>query len=83
MGGNHLKKILKSFVVTLTILFLLSPICFCADNVDLKEQVKKGRQAYIVCPLVEENEDIDAKSVLELFEKYKEEVFSEFFIPIY
>ena len=36
-----MKKILKSFVVILTILFLLSPICFCADNVDLKEQVKK------------------------------------------
>ena len=44
----------------------------------VKKQVKEGRQAYIVCPLVEENEDIDAKSVLELFEKYKEEVFSEF-----
>lgn len=44
----------------------------------IKEQVKLGRQAYIVCPLVEENEDIDAKSVLELFEKYKTEVFSEF-----
>ena len=41
MGGNNLKKILKSFVVIITILFLLSPICFCADNVDLKGQVKK------------------------------------------
>ncbi len=44
----------------------------------IKEQVKLGRQAYIVCPLVEENEDIDAKSVLELFERYKNEVFNEF-----
>ena len=44
----------------------------------IKKQVKEGRQAYIVCPLVEESEEIDAKSVLELFEKYKEEVFSEF-----
>ena len=44
----------------------------------IKKQVKEGRQAYIVCPLVEENEEIDAKSVLELFEKYKSEVFSEF-----
>ncbi len=44
----------------------------------IKEQVKMGRQAYIVCPLVEENEDIDAKSVLELFDRYKTQVFSEF-----
>lgn len=44
----------------------------------IKEQIKLGRQAYIVCPLVEENEDIDAKSVIELFEKYKTEVFGEY-----
>lgn len=44
----------------------------------IKEQIKLGRQAYIVCPLVEENEDIDAKSVTELFEKYKSEVFREY-----
>ena len=44
----------------------------------IKQQIKEGRQAYIVCPLVEENEEIDAKSVLELFEKYKTEVFSEY-----
>lgn len=44
----------------------------------IKEQIKLGRQAYIVCPLVEENEDIDAKSVIELFEKYKNQVFSEY-----
>ena len=44
----------------------------------IKEQIKLGRQGYIVCPLVEENEEIDAKSVLELFEKYKTQVFSEF-----
>ena len=44
----------------------------------IKKQVNEGRQAYIVCPLVEENEDIDAKSVLELFEKYKTQVFSEY-----
>ena len=41
----------------------------------IKEQINEGRQAYIVCPLVEENEEIEAKSVLELAEKYKNETF--------
>lgn len=36
-----MKYIFKSLVVIVTILFLLSPICFCADNIDFKEQVKK------------------------------------------
>lgn len=44
----------------------------------IKEQIKQGRQAYIVCPLVEENDEIKAKSVLELFDKYQKEVFNEF-----
>lgn len=44
----------------------------------IKKQIEEGRQAYIVCPLVEESEEIDAKSVIELFEKYKNEIFSEF-----
>jgi len=41
----------------------------------IKEQVVEGRQAYIVCPLVEENEESDLKSVQELYEKSKTETF--------
>lgn len=44
----------------------------------IKKQIEEGRQCYIVCPLVEENEEIDAKSVLELAEKYKNETFKEY-----
>ena len=44
----------------------------------IKKQVDEGRQAYIVCPLVEENEEINAKAVLELFENYKQDVFPEY-----
>lgn len=44
----------------------------------IKEQVDSGRQAYIVCPLVEDSEDIDARSVMELAEKYKNEVFKDY-----
>ena len=44
----------------------------------VKKQIDEGRQAYIVCPLVEESEGIEAKSVDELTEKYKNEVFKEY-----
>ena len=44
----------------------------------IKKQIAEGRQAYIVCPLVEESEEIEAKSVLELAEKYKNEIFKEY-----
>ena len=44
----------------------------------VKKQILEGRQAYIVCPLVEENEEINAKSVLELSEHYKNDIFKEF-----
>ena len=44
----------------------------------IKKQISEGRQVYIVCPLVEETEEINAKAVLELTEKYKTEIFSEY-----
>ena len=47
-------------------------------NTFIKKQIDEGRQAYIVCPLVEESEEVNAKSVLELFEKYKAQVFSQY-----
>ena len=44
----------------------------------IKKQVDEGRQAYIVCPLVEENEEMNLKSVTALAEKYKNEVFKDY-----
>ncbi|MCI8273861.1 MAG: ATP-dependent DNA helicase RecG [Clostridia bacterium] len=44
----------------------------------IKTQIKEGRQAYIVCPLVEENEEMQLKSVIELAEKYQKETFCEY-----
>lgn len=43
----------------------------------IREHVKQGRQAYIVCPLVEESEKIELKNAQEEFEKAQQE-FSEF-----
>ena len=46
----------------------------------VKNLINEGRQAYIVCPLVEasDDEEADLKSVVELAENYKNEVFSEY-----
>jgi len=45
----------------------------------IRKQIKEGRQAYIVCPLVEENEDMEGlQSVIELAERYQKETFSEY-----
>lgn len=44
----------------------------------IKKQIDEGRQCYIVCPLVEENEEINAKAVVELAEKYKNETFKQY-----
>ena len=43
----------------------------------IKKQLEEGRQAYIVCPLVEESEEIEAKAVLDVYKEYKE-IFSEY-----
>ena len=47
-------------------------------NTFIKKQIEEGRQAYIVCPLVEENEEMDLKSVEKIYETYSKEVFPEY-----
>lgn len=47
-------------------------------NAFIKKNVDEGRQAYIVCPFVEENEEMDIKAVETLSEKYKNQVFKEY-----
>ena len=44
----------------------------------IEKQIKQGRQAYIVCPLVEEDEESNLKSVEKLYEKYKTETFDQY-----
>ena len=45
----------------------------------IRSNVAKGRQAYVVCPLVEESEEYEnCKSAVELAEKYKNSVFPEY-----
>ena len=40
-------------------------------------EINKGRQVYIVCPLVEENEELKLSSVEKLYEKLKKEQFRD------
>ncbi len=40
----------------------------------ITQQVKQGRQAYIICPMVEESESIDAENVIEYTQMLKEQL---------
>ena len=42
------------------------------------KNIEEGRQCYVVCPLVEENEEINAKSVMEIYEEYKTKIFPNY-----
>ena len=44
----------------------------------IEKNIKEGRQCYVVCPLVEENEEINAKSVMEIYEEYKTKIFPQY-----
>ena len=46
-------------------------------NAFIRKQIQEGRQAYIVCPLVEDSEEFNLQSVVDLAEKYKKEIFSD------
>lgn len=43
----------------------------------LRSEIKKGRQGYIVFPIVEESEKLDLKSAKEGFQYFKEELFAD------
>ena len=43
----------------------------------LRRQVAEGRQAFIICPLIEESEVVQAKAAIAEFERLSQEVFPE------
>ena len=43
----------------------------------IEKQVRQGRQAYVICPMVEESEGMDAENVLDYTQKLKENLPSD------
>lgn len=48
----------------------------------IKKQVALGRQAYIICPMVEESESIEAENVVDYANQLRQEMSSEIIIEI-
>ncbi len=44
----------------------------------IRTQVEKGHQAFVICPLVEESTQIEAKAAVEEYERLSQEIFSQF-----
>ncbi len=62
--------------------FAVTPSAEERVNNFVKKQIAEGRQAYIVCPLIEENDEMDLKSVIEIAKKYKEETFRDYRLEV-
>lgn len=43
----------------------------------IRKEIEKGRQAFVICPLVEESEKIDLPSAEEMYEKLQSEIFPD------
>lgn len=46
------------------------------------DEIEKGRQVYIVCPLIEDDEKIELSSVEKLYDELKDDVFKDIVIKI-
>ena len=43
----------------------------------VRKEVRNGRQAYVICPLIEESEAVEARAALEEYQRLSEEIFPD------
>ncbi len=48
----------------------------------IRNQVQQGRQAFVICPLIEESESIDAKAAVEEFERLSKSVYPDLHVGL-
>lgn len=47
-------------------------------NLFVKKELDKKRQTYIVCPLIEESEQLDLTAAKSIYEKYRDDIFRDY-----
>ncbi len=48
----------------------------------IRNQVQEGRQAFVICPLIEESESIDAKAAVEEYERLGKQVYPDLHVGL-